>query len=258
MEQQAAQRRLRRLFCDGFRAMDIASPIPSFHPSENAANALAALDNREVDICLVCADATTLGYLHRDHLAAAPSGPLPPPHPIEPESILRQEAGLREAILILSDHAHCFITVLGEISAVIGPTDARKPPLRMWLFGMVTILEMFLHRLVLEYFPDDSWQEHISTGRLQKAFDLQDERQRRGEAVKLLDCLQITDKTTVLLHCPQALEALHINSKRELRAAIKDLESLRNNLAHGQDIVTHNADHIVGLASRLDTILTRA
>jgi len=46
-------------------------------------------------------------------------------------------------------------------------------------------------------------------------------------------------------------------SMRAADRAIKGLESLRNHLAHAQDIVTHDWPVIVEVAGRLDRIMTR-
>ena len=78
--------------------------------------------------------------------------------------------------------------------------------------------------------------KHVFENRLRKAASLLTERRRRGQDVRLLDCLQFSDKGQVLLKNKDIREQLEIPSRREGRARIKTLESLRNNLAHSQDI----------------------
>ena len=46
-------------------------------------------------------------------------------------------------------------------------------------------------------------------------------------------------------------------SKRQSYMLIQDLQYLRNNLAHTQDILTYDWETILELAQRLDGILTR-
>jgi ABC-type sulfate/molybdate transport systems ATPase subunit len=53
------------------------------------------------------------------------------------------------------------------------------------------------------------------------------------------------------------LEYLGFNSKRTAKQISKELESLRNNLAHSQDIVTHDWPQIARLAKRFEKILSR-
>ena len=39
----------------------------------------------------------------------------------------------------------------------------------MWLFGMVTIVELRFVRLIELHCPDEQWKQHLSAGRLEKA-----------------------------------------------------------------------------------------
>lgn len=67
---------------------------------------------------------------------------------------------------------------------------------------------------------------------------LQDERRSRGQPVELIDCLQITDKGQVIIEDPRELSEMGFKSNGEASRAIRELESLRNNLAHAQSIST--------------------
>ena len=164
---------------------------------------------------------------------------------------------MQDAISCLAEHDPCFITVLGQPSAVLTPRDMGKPPVRMWLFGMITIVEMFVTREVEALFPDDTWQSEISPMRLRKAHELRGERARMGEDVRLMDCLQLSDKAQLLLKKPEVREDMGFDSVRVAKQAIKEFSSLRNNLAHSQDIVRYNWDQIIQIANRLDRIVSR-
>lgn len=59
---------------------------------------------------------------------------------------------------------------------------------------MIPIVETDMIRIFREKYPDDSWQQMVSAGRLQKARALFEQRQRRKERVELLDCLQFGEK----------------------------------------------------------------
>ena len=124
----------------------------------------------------------------------------------------------------------------------------------MWLFGFVTMIEMALVQLIHERFPKGRWEEHVSAGRLQKARDIQQERQRRNLYCDLIDCLQLPDKAQILVEDPVALERLGMESKRAAKRVIKELESLRNHLAHAQDIVKHDWPQIARLSMRMEEI----
>jgi hypothetical protein len=122
---------------------------------------------------------------------------------------------------------------------------------------MITILEMFFVRKVEELYPDESWRKELSGSRLNKALELQGERKRRNLPAELVDCLQFSDKAKILLKNPEMQKDVGLNSMREGKRMIKGMESLRNNLAHSQDIIASDWEAILTMSRRLDKIMTR-
>jgi hypothetical protein len=127
----------------------------------------------------------------------------------------------------------------------------------MWLFGMITIVEMYMVRQIELLFPHEAWRETISPGRLNKAETLRAERERMNQKARLVDCLHFVDKARILMKDPAVREDTGFGSKREAERALKAFESLRNNLAHGHDIVTYDWEAIVEVAGRLEKIMSR-
>ena len=142
--------------------------------------------------------------------------------------------------------------MLGEVAGVICRDDINKPMVRMWLFGLITIIEMRIVQMIQKKYPDDSWQPVLSSERLLKAQQMQQERQRRNQHCSLIDCLQLSDKARIAIEHPQILEIFGFDSKRSGKQAIKNLESLRNNLSHAQDIVTHDWAQIARMSQRMN------
>ena len=121
----------------------------------------------------------------------------------------------------------------------------------MWLFGMITMTEIELAQLIEEHFPRESWIPLVSEGRMEKARALQLERERRNQHGTLLECLQLSDKGQILIENPTILKLFDFKSKRLAKRNIKEFESLRNNLAHAQDIATHDWAAIARISSRI-------
>jgi hypothetical protein len=116
---------------------------------------------------------------------------------------------------------------------------------------VVTLAEMEMSRLINEHFPGESWTSIISKARLTNARELLKERERRGQPGSLIECLQLSDKGTILIEKQEMLAFFGFESKRVAKRLIKEFQSLRNNLAHAQDIVTHDWGAISRIASRL-------
>src|SRR5690606_2951484 len=133
--------------------------------------------------------------------------------------------------------------------------DVQKPPARMWLFGMVTLIETRFGRLIETHCTEEEWKACMSAGRIQKAETLCAERLRLGQQVRLVDCLQFADKAQIVAHIERLRKMTRFDSKRQIETIGRRLEKLRNNLAHSQDIITSDWQTIVTLAANVTSIL---
>jgi hypothetical protein len=121
----------------------------------------------------------------------------------------------------------------------------------------LTIVDEHTTGIIKSHYSEDELANALSVGRRDKAQALQQERARRNNHVPLVDCLQITDKMEISLKIPGMLEDVDMASKSKAQKAIKQLSTLRNHLAHGQDLTTTTWDAVVMLAGRLPKIMTR-
>ena len=103
--------------------------------------------------------------------------------------------------------------------------------------------------------PGDSWKQYLSESRLQKAEALLEERKRRNQNLDLMDCLQISDKGQILARNEELRGLTRMQSRRQTEQTIRLLESLRNNLAHSQDIISCDWETIVVLCKDLERVI---
>jgi len=245
---------LRRMFSDIFTARDIAETLLSFDASSPVELASKALENKRYDVASVRISGLVEGYIRNDEL----TGALCNEHirHFAPDQVIRGDARLTEVIHVLTRHEYCFLSQLGDINGVICRDDINKPIVRMWLFGMITLSEMTYMNMIKKYFPGDSWLKHVSEGRLAKAKGIHAERLRRNLHSSLLECLQLSDKGQILIDRQDTLELLGFDSRRAAKRVLKELESLRNHLAHTQDIATHDWAQIARMTRRLESMNT--
>lgn len=248
-------RNFKRLFAEIFTARDIAEGLLSFDADTPCKSVEKDLRNQRREVASIRVSGGVQGYVRLSDLDAGDCADCLRHFTVD--QVLPGSATFSDVIHVLTRHHYCFVTVLGSVAGVIRRDDINKPMVRMWLFGIVTMLEMGLAQLIQERFPHDEWQQQLSAGRLQKAHDIQLERQRRNVYCELIDCLQLSDKGQILIEDPATLERLGFATKRTARRVLKELESLRNHLAHAQDIVMHDWAQIARLSMRMDEI-TRA
>ena len=65
-------------------------------------------------------------------------------HCFDKDIVLPETSFYTEVIECLSRNGYCFISILGSVGGIITYSDIQKPPVRMWLFGMITIVEMYI------------------------------------------------------------------------------------------------------------------
>ncbi len=248
------QQRMKKLFTEGFSVMDIVEPLPVVDSSSPGADALSLVEKTRLPLLGVVEEGRISGYLRLEDISAGECGSAA--RPFDDMTVLEETTSLPAAFEALAESPYCFVRVDGDIRAIVGRMDIQKAPVRMWLFGMVTIIEMFLSRIITDAYPDSGWRDVLTRNRLKRAEHLQLERSRRGEGVRLIDCLQLSDKANIVIKDPDLFSMLRFESKRSAQKAVKEFESLRNNLAHSHDL-SLNWDTILQISRDIDIIVTR-
>jgi hypothetical protein len=238
------------MFMELFTARDIAEGLLSFDVDSDCVEVKAILERRKRAVASVRVNGAVQGYLRLPDLEAGRCADCFRHFTVD--QVLSGSAALSDVIHVLTRHDYCFVTVLGNVSGVISRDDINKPMVRMWLFGIVTMIEMGLVQMIKEQFPEQSWQSVVSAGRLEKARQIQVERQRRNQYCELIDCLQLPDKGQILMESERTMKRLGFETKGAAKRAVKELESLRNHLAHAQDVVSHDWAQIARLSQRME------
>jgi len=164
-------------------------------------------------------------------------------------------APLDQVIQALDEEPRVFVQGFWQIAGVITRYDLQKAPVRMWLFGMLTLIEMRMTSQIEERYPGVSWSEYLSPARMETARQLLAERRRRNQDLEILDCLQFSDKAQIFARSKELRAKTQYTSRKQLEKVAKVLQRLRNNLAHSQDIITTDWETIVDLSTNMRQIL---
>jgi hypothetical protein len=242
---------LRRVFTEGFAARNIAEPLVSFDAATATSEVVELMKCRNFDVVGIRKDGIVVGYVERNDLCGVTCGE----HIRAIDAPMSDAASLTDVVLGLAELPRLFVQVLGAVGGIITMSDLQKPPVRMWVFGMVTLMEMRATRLIELKCQGDSWKQYLSESRLQKAEALLEERKRRNQNLDLIDCLQISDKGQIIARNEELRRLTRMQSRRQTEQSIKMLESLRNNLAHSQDIISCDWETIVGLCKDMERVI---
>lgn len=240
-----------RLFIEAFTARDVQEPLSSFDadslPGISFNNSLRPAPG----LYGIRTNGQLTGYIMDKKTAAVEPGEI---RMIDPLQIVPLETSLTDVIHVLTRFDFCFVHLDGAVVGVIGRGDIEKPVVRMWLFGIIILIEMLAVDLIRSNWKGEEWTARITPTRVAKARELQEERIRRGRGADLLDCLQFSDKIRIAMLNPAYIESAGFNSASAAKKTLNDLETLRNNLAHGQDITSHDWPQIVRLARRIQQL----
>jgi hypothetical protein len=243
----------KRQYNELFTAGDIAEPLLSFDAETSIERAMASLDEHACCVATVRIGGEVDGFITSDHLGLDGLCGIFS-RPFAPDQVLAGDSWFPEVIHVLTRHDYCFITVLGQVQGVISREDINKPYVRMWLFGIITLMEMRLTKLIRRRYTQHEWLDLIPAARLKVAQNLQIERRQLNQHCDLLDCLQVADKGLLLMNDPDLFSRLGFRSRSAVKKVVKQIQSLRNNLAHAQDISTYDWAQIARISiDMLDT-----
>ncbi len=246
---------LRRLFVRTITLRDIAEPLVSFDSAQAGPAVRTLMEAREFDVVGVREAGVVTGFVTREELTNGSLGERQ--RPFAAHMVLPDGEPLLSAFAALRERRHVFITVLGHVGGIVTRGDLQKSPVRLWLFGLVSLLEMQMLRIVRERYPGERWSSLLTPDRLETARRLHDERRRRNEGSDFSDCLQLGDKATIVMKDMELFRLSGFASKRALGKFFNDVGTLRNALAHANDIVAGRWPALAVLVTDLETVLER-
>jgi hypothetical protein len=150
------------------------------------------------------------------------------------DNLIADATSLAKVFSILGSREYSFVVVDANVAGIITRADLNKPPARIYLFGLVSLLEMHLVFWIRKEFGDEAWKQHLKESRIEQALKLYEQRKQKHQELNLCECLQVCDKADVVMTHDELRDLFAINSKNEGRRLFGRAEDLRDLLAHGQ------------------------
>ncbi len=245
--------RLRQLFFEQFTVADIAEVLASFDAERPASEVRAFMEQHDFNQVGIRSHGFVRGYVRLEDLGEGSCGDAM--REFGDDDVLHESASLLEVIKAVGVYRRSFVSALGKVIGIVTLSDFEKPAVRMWLFGLITMVEMRLVEEIRHRYPNESWTAELSDGRVAKARQLCEERRRRKQVVELIDCLQFSDKAQIVLRIEEIRSRMGVASRESGQKLFRRLEELRNNLAHAQELAATDWKSIVGVALRMEQIL---
>ncbi|MEH6906417.1 hypothetical protein [Neobacillus drentensis] len=233
----SSYKNLRSLYEKNITVNSISETMDTCHLNDDADSIKSMMTIKDYDVLGVEDNGIVIGYVVRNELEDGSCKEYY--RSFSPTELVSESTPLIDTLSIFKEIERIFILEGNRITKVVTRADLQKSPIRMLLFGLISLLEMHLYRIINDYFPEDTWKVHLGSNRVKYAEELYSLRKSRNEAIQLSDCLQICDKRDIILNEAPLQELLGIESKSKGKSFFKKLESLRNNLAHAQNLNTN-------------------
>jgi len=192
-------------------------------------------DNLDFDVMGLEDGGNVYGYVERENLRSGPCGNYQ--KMFHPSELIAKSTPLSDLFSLMRKISRMFVLDGNRVTGIVTRGDLQKAPARMFLFGFITLIEMNLLRLIRNRYPNNSWRTLLSDGRVEKANELYRKRKARNEAIDLADCLQFCDKSDLILNITMIRDRIESEIEKSGHSLLNRIETLRDKLAHAQDIV---------------------
>jgi hypothetical protein len=253
----SSYRSLRSLYEQNINVSCISEKLDTCNLTDNAQEIKDTMTSKDYDVIGIEEKGIVIGYVMRNELKEGICKDFI--KNFSPIEIVSESTPLIQTLLIFREIERIFILEGNRITKVVTLADLQKPPIRMLLFGLISLLEMHLVRIINLYLPNDNWKIHLQAKRVEAAEKLYSDRKARNEAIELSDCLQICDKREIIINNPQLIKLLDIETKSKGKHFFKRLEELRNKLAHSQDLNTQGSwNELFSLIEQTEAFLEKS
>lgn len=156
--------------------------------------------------------------------------------PLCDSEVISESTPLLDVIDILCHKEQVFVKVKRNITHIVTRSDLDTIPVRIWLYGMISLFEIELKDRITQMGID--WEKKLSADRLDKAKELFQQKKLQNEEITLLGCTQLCDLATIVLKFWKQFEDLFPsnNSKKRIQSSFINMKLIRNALAHGQKL----------------------
>jgi hypothetical protein len=249
---------MRALVSAGIQARAILEPLQSCSVDAPADEMRRILDQRGFDVAGVQQrpEGPVIGFVAAEKLA----GGRVADHLIQltAEHLVSDATPLAELFLVLKERSRVFVVVGSGVKGIVTLADLNKPPVRIYLFGLVSLLEMHLRYWVREEYPQGSWEKELSPKRIEAARKLEQERKTRNDQISLLDCLQFCDLGGLVSAVDGARARLNLGIKKDSERLLKAAEELRNRLAHSQNDLVEGTSwrELINLVEKIEAVVS--
>lgn len=173
------------------------------------------------------------------------------------DELISDATPLPNVLSVLKGRQHAFVLIGPHVRGIVTRADLNKPPVRVYLFGLISLLEMHLGFWIGAGYGGGVWRDKLGEARLEAARKVQADRRLRRQEASLVECLQFCDKRDLVLAHKELRAYMGLGTENRARNLLRRAEDLRNVLAHSaQDLVQGSSwQDVISLAEWVETVV---
>lgn len=161
--------------------------------------------------------------------------------PIGIDVVISDSTPVANIVNVLDGNEFVFVISGNQVTGIITKADINKPPVRIYIFGTISLLEMHLNLWISHYYHNNSWTGEIPVERMAIANRVYEKRKGNNQELSLLECLQFCDKKELLSKSEDFLNVFGF-TKKSFQEFLRRAEDIRNELAHSQNSIISNLE----------------
>ena len=244
---------LKSIFENDITAVSIAENVESLDQNEDVSKIYQIMDEKSFDI-LCCRNEKDriIGFWEKDNIDKGFFS-------FSTDEIISDSTSLITVFEVLEKKERIFVIEKNKITRIITRSDLEKTPVRLWLFGLISLLEMQLKDQIRITYPNQEWKEYLTLNKINYAESRFEQRKNINQELDIIECLQIVDLKNIVFKSEILKTKLFEPSDiKRNRVQFQKINKLRNIVAHSQNINGEFSwQQIFGLTNQIISIITR-
>lgn len=220
------------------------------NPRWTARHAAKWLRKRSLDVAPVEEDPIRR-YVAAEDLVGADGTVNESAQPIDASHLVTADLPLAHAIELLRHVGFFFVIEGSQLVGIVTRADVQKMPVSMVTLSLLLATEAAFDRIIKRSYGD-SWFDELSPGRKRKLEQTFESRKRYNAEITRQECLQFADRIDLIRNLEHEIRELGFGSKTAFGKRMKQLERLRNELAHGRNLLDAEPDPAAAIALFVD------
>lgn len=217
----------------------VTNPVWCLRPDHPSDQALAMLHARDFDVAGIAEEPLTR-YVIRDELE--PSGTVADfAHLLLASDVVEKSLPLADLIELLGTKPHVFVLDHDCVRWVVTTADLQAPTVSMLALAYLVVPESGVSKLVPNALGD-GWFDLLAPDRQKKAHEVFASKVQHNTETGLEGCLYFSDWLSLAGKSRELIGDLGYRSKRHFDDDTGCFSTLRNDLAHGGDLLGSSAD----------------